>query len=87
VGIRERALASALLLFIINLIGLGLGPLFAGIASDSLRQMFLERGMSEAEALGQGLRWSLRVVVAVNLWSAAHYFIAARTLREEEVKG
>jgi MFS family permease len=87
VGIRERALASALLLFIINLIGLGLGPLFAGIASDYLRQAFLERGLSEAEALGEGLRWSLRIIVAVNLWSAAHYFIAARTLREEEVKG
>ncbi len=32
------------------------------------------------------LAWSLRIIVAVNLWSAAHYFIAARTLREEEVK-
>ena len=87
VGIRERALASAVLLFIINLIGLGLGPLLAGIASDQLRQMFLERGLTEAQALGAGLRWSLRIIVAVNLWSAAHYFIAARTLRAEEVKG
>jgi MFS family permease len=87
VGIRERALASAVLLFIINLIGLGLGPLFAGLASDQLRQMFLERGLSEAEALGEGLRWSLRIVVAANLWSAAHYFIATRTLRAQEVQG
>jgi MFS family permease len=87
VGIRERALASAVLLFIINLIGLGLGPLFAGFASDGLRQMFLGRGLSEAEALGEGLRWSLRLVVVSNLWSAAHYFIAARTLRAEEVQG
>jgi len=87
VGIRERALASAVLLFVINLIGLGLGPLFAGFASDQLRQMFLERGLSEAGALGEGLRWSLRIIVAVNLWSAAHYFIATRTLRAEEVKG
>jgi MFS family permease len=87
VGIRERALASTVLLFIINLIGLGLGPLFAGFASDGLRQMFLGRGLSEAEALGEGLRWSLRLVVVSNLWSAAHYFIAARTLRAEEVQG
>jgi MFS family permease len=87
VGIRERALASAVLLFVINLIGLGLGPLFAGFASDQLRQMFLERGLSQAEALGEGLRWSLRIIVAVNLWSAAHYFIATRTLRAEEVRG
>ena len=87
VGIRERALASAVLLFIVNLIGLGLGPLFAGFASDHLRQVFLDRGLSEAEALGEGLRWSLRIVVVVNLWSAAHYFIAARTLRAQEVQG
>jgi MFS family permease len=87
VGIRERALASAVLLFIINLIGLGLGPLFAGLASDQLRQMFLERGLSEAAALGEGLRWSLRIVVTANLWSAAHYFIATRTLRAQEVQG
>ncbi len=87
VGIRERALASAVLLFVINLIGLGFGPLFAGFASDHLRQVFMERGLSEAEALGEGLRWSLRIIVAVNLWSAAHYFIAARTLRADEVKG
>jgi MFS family permease len=87
VGIRERALASAVLLFIINFIGLGFGPLFAGIASDQLRQMFLERGLTEAEALGEGLRWSLRIIVVVNLWSAAHYFIATRTLRAEEVQG
>ncbi|HKU12780.1 MAG TPA: MFS transporter [Steroidobacteraceae bacterium] len=87
IGIRERALASALLLFVINLIGLGLGPLFAGIASDQLRQMFVERGLSEAEALGEGLRWALRIIVAVNLWSAMHYFIAARTLRAEAATG
>jgi MFS family permease len=87
VGVRERALASALLLFIINLIGLGFGPLFAGFASDHLRELFMERGLTEAQARGEGLRWSLRIIVAVNLWSAAHYFIAARTLRAEEVKG
>jgi MFS family permease len=87
VGIRERALASAVLLFIINLIGLGLGPLLAGFASDQLRQMFLERGLTADQALGEGLRWSLRIIVAVNLWSAAHYFIATRTLRAEEVNG
>jgi MFS family permease len=87
VGIRERALASAVLLFIINFIGLGLGPLIAGFSSDQLRQMFLERGLTADEALGEGLRWSLRIIVAVNLWSAAHYFIATRTLRAEEVQG
>ena len=32
-----RATASALMLFILNLIGLGLGPVFAGVLSDLLR--------------------------------------------------
>ncbi|HJY38703.1 MAG TPA: MFS transporter, partial [Steroidobacteraceae bacterium] len=86
VGIRERALASAVLLFILNLIGLGLGPLIAGITSDVLRKMFVSDGMSEAQALAEGLRWSLRIMVVVNLWSALHYFLAARTLRAEEAK-
>jgi MFS family permease len=87
VGIRERALASAVLLFILNLIGLGLGPLIAGITSDVLRKMFVSDGMGEAQALAEGLRWSLRIMVVVNLWSALHYFLAARTLRAEEAKG
>lgn len=87
VAVNERAVASALLLFIINLIGLGLGPYLAGIGSDHLRQFFLESGRTEAEAYGEGLRWSLRLVVVVNLWSAVHYFLATRTLRQEEVKG
>jgi MFS family permease len=87
VEVKERAVASALLLFIINLIGLGLGPYLAGVGSDHLRQYFLESGMTTADAQGQGLRWSLRLIVVVNLWSAVHYFIATRTLRAEEVKG
>lgn len=83
VGVRERALASALLLLILNLIGLGFGPLLAGMLSDGLRGAFIERGVGESAALAEGLRWSLRILVFVNIWSAFHYFRAARTLREE----
>jgi MFS family permease len=36
VGMRTRATATAILLFIINLIGYGLGPLFIGALSDTL---------------------------------------------------
>lgn len=35
VSMRVRATATAVLLFIINLVGYGLGPLFAGIVSDA----------------------------------------------------
>ena len=36
VGLRMRALASAILFFILNLIGLGLGPWAVGVLSDLL---------------------------------------------------
>jgi hypothetical protein len=36
VTLRMRAVASALLLFMLNIIGMGLGPYFVGVASDML---------------------------------------------------
>jgi MFS family permease len=86
VGARERALASAVLLFILNLIGLGFGPVLAGVVSDQFKSLFISQGMAETEALAEGLRWSLRTLVIVNLLSALHYILAARTLRQEGVK-
>ena len=69
-----RAMASAILLFIINIIGLGLGPQVVGIVSDLL-----------AETLGQeSLRYSLLgIIVSFAAWSVLHYLLAARTLRED----
>jgi len=69
-----RATASALMLFILNLIGLGLGPVFAGVLSDLLRPEF---GI-------ESIRYSLLILaVAGNLWSAVHYYFASLTLRED----
>ena len=72
VRIRMRAVASAILLFVVNLIGLGLGPQTVGLLNDLLRPRF-----------GAGaVRWSLAAVVLVmSLWSALHFVLAARTLR------
>ena len=86
VGVRERALASALLLFILNLIGLGFGPLLVGVLSDALRAGYIAQGLAEPKALADGLLWALRLTVFVNLWSALHYFLAARTLRQEMIE-
>jgi hypothetical protein len=83
VGARERALAGALLLFIINLIGLGLGPVVTGVLSDVLKNHFVRGGDSELVAAADGLRWSLVVMVSASLWAAFHYIRAARTLRED----
>ncbi len=40
VGLRMRGVASALMLFILNIIGLGLGPQLTGILSDALGASF-----------------------------------------------
>jgi len=72
---RMRAAASAVLLFLLNLIGMGLGPLAIGAASD---------GLARAAGFGDtSLRWALLLMTLVNLWSAVHYFLGARTLRAD----
>jgi predicted MFS family arabinose efflux permease len=69
-----RALASALLLFILNIIGLGLGPWFVGFLSDFLNPHY---GV-------EALRYALFSVAMVGgLWAAFHYAMAARTLNED----
>jgi MFS family permease len=80
---RERALGSALLLFIINLVGLGFGPLITGVLSDVFRTHLVGEGLADADATARGLVWALRAMVLVNLWAAAHFLTAARTLRQD----
>jgi hypothetical protein len=69
-----RAMASALLLFVINIIGLGLGPQGIGMASDLLHGAFGEDSLRYA---------MLFIVVGMAFWSVVHYGLAARTLRED----
>ena len=83
VGLRERALASALLLLVLNLIGLGFGPIFTGKLSDIFRSMLVERGVPESVALGDGLQYAILLTVFINLWAGAHYLLAARTLNRD----
>lgn len=71
--LRMRAIAAAGLLFVLNLIGMGLGPMLVGVLSDFLKPQL------GAEAL----RYALIVAVAINLWSALHYYLAAKTLRQD----
>ena len=87
VGLRERALASAFLLLILNFIGLGLGPLFTGALSDLLKEYFVSQGVAQKVALADGLRWAIRITVLMNLWSALHYYLAGKTLREDIASG
>jgi predicted MFS family arabinose efflux permease len=69
-----RAMASAILLFIINLIGMGLGPWFVGFLSDALAPRY---GV-------ESLRWALVSIVSIgNVWATVHYLIAGRSFRED----
>lgn len=71
---RMRALASAILLFIINMIGLGGGPTFVGWLSDTLTPAYGE----------EAVRYALLFTVAGGaLWASYHYWAGARTLRED----
>jgi MFS family permease len=71
---QMRAQAAAVLLLILNLIGMGLGPQFVGLLSDLLAPRFAEAS----------IRYSLLGTIAAGaLWSTLHYLAAARTLRED----
>ena len=73
-----RATAAAILLFIINLIGLGLGPLAVGILSD-----YLNKGMGLGSA--EGVRWALIVSAMFGLVAFTCFWLARRTIREDTV--
>ncbi len=74
---ETRATATAVLLFVANLIGLGLGPLFVGILSDVLSA----QGHSEADAI----KWSLTTFALLAAPCAYLFWSARKTMREEIV--
>ena len=74
VGLRMRSVASAFLLFLLNIIGLGLGPQITGILSDLLRDA----------AGNDSLRYALMSVGLITApWSAFHYFRAGQTIEAD----
>jgi hypothetical protein len=67
VALRMRATTSALVLLIINIIGLAFGPLITGSLSDYLEPRFAEESM----------RYSLLIVTSVILpWAVWHFYRA-----------
>ena len=67
---RMRALASAILLFILNIIGLGFGPFLVGVLSDVLSGPFGE----------ESLRYAIIAATAAYFWAGAHFLLAGKTL-------
>lgn len=74
VTLRMRALTSAVLFFVLNLIGLGMGPVIVGMLSD----VFAQNGVANS------LRNSMLICgIIATLWSVLHYILAARTVRKD----
>jgi MFS family permease len=98
---RIRATSTAVLLFIVNILGYGLGPPVIGALSDFLANTNLAaagltmadcgRTVAEANkaacAVGQefGLRWAIFIGLFGYLWAGAHFLFAWRTLRKDWV--
>ncbi len=71
--VRMRAVSTSVLLFIQTMIGLTFGPFLVGLISDHL-----------APTVGSNsLRYGIVTVGIVNIWAAVHYFLGARTYRED----
>jgi len=68
-----RATASAILLFVINIIGLGMGPAVTGLVSDALEPRFGE----------DSLRYALLISSFALAWSSLHFFLASRTVKDD----
>jgi MFS family permease len=73
--LRSRAAATSLLLLVQTLVGLGLGPLLAGALSYFIAGHF-------EISTNVSLRYALCLIGLVNLWAALHYFLGARTIRQ-----
>lgn len=73
---QMRATSAAILLFTINLLGAGMGPLVLGLLSDYFNHRL---GMGPAE----GVRWALIASVVTGLGAFAAFWMARRTIRQD----
>ncbi len=96
---RMRAVASSILFFILNLIGLGLGPTATGLVSDLLRDgvqigaglqgsistvFGSEIARMTVEGFGdESLRYAILIMFFAYFACAIFYFLAARYIRED----
>ncbi len=73
VGPRYRALSSSVLFFVLNIIGLGLGPLTVGTISDLL-----------TPSMGvDSIRWAIMSTAVAAFLGAGFYFLAAKYVRDD----
>lgn len=73
VASRMRAVSGAFFLFLVNLVGMGLGPQTVGFLSDHFAP----------EYGNDSLRPALMIVGLASVWSAVHFWWAARYIAED----
>ncbi|HEX8420497.1 MAG TPA: MFS transporter [Sphingomonas sp.] len=73
---RSRATASALMLFVFNIVGLGLGPLCVGLLSDAF---------APSLGTGGGLRVGMAGATAAGLVAAACFWAARGRLQRDRI--
>ena len=66
-----RPMATAIFMFVYNIIGVGIGPTLVGIMSDVLPQ----------SAPGHSLGLALLTIQITGIWGAFHYWQAVRTIK------
>ncbi len=76
---KSRATTAAIMLFMVNMIGLGMGPMAVGALNDLLA------GPAFGMGQGEGVRWALIISGMVVLVSAALFWWARDTVREDIV--
>jgi MFS family permease len=79
VGSHSRATAAAILLFTLNIIGLGLGPMCVGALNDLFAGPLFRMGQ------GDGVRWALILSGMVTVVAAGLFWLARDTIREDIV--
>ena len=70
-----RAVAAAIKMFCLNLVGLSLGPLIVGFLSDVLQPEYQERSLSIA----------LSVLALLSIWSAVHFWLCGKALQRAQL--
>lgn len=71
--LHMRTTVSSIMLFILNIVGLGLGPQLVGILSDVLQPTY---GI-------ESLRYALLLTSFISLWGAYHYYLAGKAMGDD----
>lgn len=71
----KRPMATAVLMFILNFVGLGIGPILVGFISDVL----------SATQGADSLRYALVAIQLLGVWAAMHFWMAGNYVKKQEI--